>query len=173
MAMIRTSLVRGALAGTVVLATLFGLVGPAGAHTPHSTTSAEEALEFDVWCLVNSTRMANRLAPLPMNASLRNNVARPWAINLAHDGGLAHRGDLLSQTQRNVAGTDRAGENVGYDQSATALFNAWMRSPTHRSNILSGAWEYIGIGIDLNRTSWLQHWGVQNFVSTGQVIAGV
>lgn len=173
MAMNRASRVRGALAGMVLVAALVGLAAPTDAHTPHSTTSTEDALAFDVWCLVNDARIKNRVPPLPMNANLRNNVARPWTIALAHNGALLHRWDLLAQTQRNVAGTDRAGENVGYDQSAAGLFNAWMRSSAHRANILSGSWEYIGIGIDLKRTSWLQYWGVQNFASTNRVIAGV
>jgi uncharacterized protein YkwD len=173
MAMIRTALVRGALAGLVLLGALAVLTAPAGAHDPHTTTTAEAGLEWDVWCLVNQTRLRSGRVPLPMNANLRNNVARPWAINMAHSGNMVHRGDFLAQTQRNVPGTNGAGENIGYDQSATALFNAWMNSPPHRANILNTSYEYIGIGIDLNRTNFLQHWGVQNFASTTAVIEPV
>jgi hypothetical protein len=103
-----------------------------------------------------------------MGTLLRNNVARPWSRTIASRGRLDHRTDLFAATSRAVAGADYAGENIGYSYSGysvRSLFNAWMNSSTHRNNILSSRWEYIGVGLTHAGT---RRWGVQNFASTSR-----
>jgi uncharacterized protein YkwD len=67
------------------------------------------------------------------------------------------------------AGCWRAGENpawgVGEAGSAHAIFQAWMRSPGHRHNILAGEFRQLGVSVrrgNLNGHDarvWTQHFG--------------
>jgi uncharacterized protein YkwD len=38
------------------------------------------------------------------------------------------------------------GENIGYDSTPRRMFRAWMRSSSHRHNILNGRFREIGVG---------------------------
>jgi uncharacterized protein YkwD len=38
------------------------------------------------------------------------------------------------------------GENIGYNSTPEAMFDAWMKSSGHRANILSGNFREVGIG---------------------------
>jgi hypothetical protein len=147
-------------------ALLLGLLGAVNVPPASGATATEQNEEFDIWCWVNSARLERGLVPLPMGTLLRNNVARPWSSTIASRGALVHRSstDLLRSTQAAVAGTDYAGENIGYAQNARQLFDTWMGSTVHRNNILSSRWEYIGVGM----TSPSRRWGVQNFASTNR-----
>ncbi|HEX8689986.1 MAG TPA: hypothetical protein VF729_07070 [Solirubrobacterales bacterium] len=65
----------------------------------------------------------------------------------------------------------RAGENlawgVGEEGTVRSIFRAWMRSPSHRQNIL-GAFDQIGVALQLGELEgqsgtrvWTQHFGSQ------------
>lgn len=158
-------LLRALLATLLGVALLVAVPQPAHGQA-HS--SAEQADEWSLWCWVNRERISRGLHPLPMGTLLRDDVARPWSRTLASRGTLSHRSDLWAATTRAVAGTDHAGENVGYSWSGYSvrnLYDAWMRSSGHRANILSSRWEYIGIGV---RHTSSNRWGVQNFASTNR-----
>jgi len=68
------------------------------------------------------------------------------------------------------AGCWRAGENlawgVGERGTARAIFRAWMRSPSHRRNILAGGFNQLGVSVRSGRLNghdqarvWTQHFG--------------
>ncbi len=63
----------------------------------------------------------------------------------------------------------RAGENLawgtGDEGTVRAIFRAWMRSPSHRKNIL-GSYSQLGVGLEVGTLSgrpstyvWTQHFG--------------
>ncbi|HEX5614893.1 MAG TPA: CAP domain-containing protein [Acidimicrobiia bacterium] len=69
--------------------------------------------------------------------------AQAWAEYLAQRGSLAHS-DLLSGLEG--LGVRAVAENVGYAESITAVHEAFMRSSTHRANIL-GNYSHLGVGV--------------------------
>jgi len=55
-----------------------------------------------------------------------------------------------------------AGENIAAGpRTPEEVVNAWMDSPGHRANILKPAFNYLGVGIEMDPTGWL-YW-TQNF----------
>ncbi|MFZ5849971.1 MAG: CAP domain-containing protein, partial [Actinomycetota bacterium] len=69
-------------------------------------------------------------------------VARGQAQRMAGEGRLYHNPNLASE----VRGWSFVGENVGVGPSAQAIQNAFMASPSHRSNILDRDFTEIGVG---------------------------
>ena len=64
----------------------------------------------------------------------------------------------------------RAGENIAWGSAAygsvRSIFSAWMHSPPHRENILSGGYDSFGVGLDVGGLDgyrdahvWVQHFG--------------
>ncbi len=111
-------------------------------------------------CLLNRVRARHGLAPLRLNAKL-SRAARRHSHDMvrrryfAHDS-LSGRSpfDRMRATHyvpRNT--TWWLGENIGWGSGSlsepAALVRAWMHSPPHRANILSGNFRDIGIGIAL------------------------
>lgn len=90
---------------------------------------------------VNNSRAAYGRAPLSQNYELSVKAQR-WAEYLASIGSLAHSNlpEGISYQWRSL------GENVGFDGSIAAVHQGYMNSPTHRNNILSSRFNYIGTG---------------------------
>lgn len=63
---------------------------------------------------------------------------------------LSHRslnGERVAERYRLAGGTGtRAGENLGAGDSIESILIAWMRSPSHRSNLLNPEWYSAGLG---------------------------
>ncbi len=120
----------------VCLALTFGLVGatPAGAVT----------LRHRMLRLINDARRYEGLRPLRLNTALSNDAT-------AHTRAMVHRNavyhdwsvpSLLAPYNWRIWG-----ENVGCADSAWALHRAFMRSPTHRANLLRPAFRQVGLGV--------------------------
>ena len=45
-----------------------------------------------------------------------------------------------------------AGENIAGNPSLEAAVTAWLNSQTHKQNILSNSYNYIGIGVEKSDT---------------------
>ena len=45
-----------------------------------------------------------------------------------------------------------AGENIAGNPNITEAVKAWLASDTHKQNLLSSAYNYIGIGIEKSET---------------------
>jgi uncharacterized protein YkwD len=72
--------------------------------------------------------------------------AQRWAHKLARENRLYH-----SNLASGVSGCWRnIGENVGYGGSIAAIHRAYMRSPSHRANILNSAYDRVGLGVARN-----------------------
>lgn len=116
---------------------ILGMAAPAGA------SGSDEVRMFE---LVNQTRIEAGLKPLgadiPLIVSARG-----------HTSAMIEAGDLFHSTSAEMAsyGTnwELMGENVGLGPDVTSIHEAFMRSTSHRANIL-GEFDRIGVGIDRN-----------------------
>lgn len=108
---------------------------------------------------IDADRAAHGLGDLTVNLQLTR-VARGWAQQMAADSTLRHNPRLDQQVRGTWA---RLGENVGHStqSGATAralvenLHTSFMRSPTHRANIL-GDFNQVGIGVAITGdTMWV------------------
>lgn len=120
-------------------------------------------------CLLNQQRAAHGLGALVENASL-SNASKGYSQRMIAQGFFDHEspdgGTLVDRlTAAGYLGSDDAwvvGENIGWGQAtlatARSMVNAWMDSPGHRANLLSGDFTEVGLGLALG-TPADQTWG--------------
>jgi uncharacterized protein YkwD len=119
------------------------------AEEPALEISKDEQAVLD---LTNEARAKEKLPALKPNAVLFK-VARAHSANQAKQQKMAHELDGKSPADRvDAAGYDYkdVGENVGHippPLRIKELFDAWMKSPEHRKNILDKDFQEIGLGI--------------------------
>jgi uncharacterized protein YkwD len=175
-ALLATAIGCGLLAST----TMAG--GRAGAHRPGPMAGCPTpglaapvaSQESAMSCLIGEARRRHGLAPLSPSITLSGSALEKGADLLRCDE-FSHTacGREFSFWIRAGAymSTEcwRVGENLawGVDEQGTviAIFRAWMRSPTHRANIL-GDFEETGIDLRIGRLGgltgvhlWTQHFG--------------
>jgi len=112
---------------------------------------------------VNHDRAANGLPPLTWSPKLANQ-AGTWANSMANSGSLEHQnlGGLVSSAD--YGGFRTMAENIfvgTVGMSAEQVEGAWMSSPEHRANIVSGNYNIVGIGYFRSGDGRL--WVVQDF----------
>ncbi len=108
--------------------------------------SADEVIN-----LTNEKRIQNGLAPLKQNSTL-SAAAQAKGIDMLNKNYWAHTAPDGTQPWKFFVDFGYkyryAGENLARDFSnASSAVDAWMASPSHRSNILSSKYKEIGIGI--------------------------
>lgn len=140
--------------------------------------SAENATDIHVirdalTTLVNNERIKRRLPPLTQDARL-NTAAQNHAEDMRQQGYYDHASldGRLYDKRISDAGYPgvtietcdcehlqiRWGENIARGfTTANGVFWGWMRSPEHRSNILSTQYDHIGHGV--SGTLWVQDFG--------------
>jgi uncharacterized protein YkwD len=104
---------------------------------------------------MNAERKRCHLPALRFNGALRG-AAAGYARTLVAQHFFAH-GDVLSRILRSGYlkrfGTWHVGENLGWGwgggASPRALVRSWMRSPSHRRNILSRKFRDAGVAAEL------------------------
>jgi len=143
--------------------------GCGGATAPLTNAAYEQ----QVVELVNAQRLANGSLPPYKRVETLDDAARYHAVDMAQDDYFEH--DTYDRNKQNklvqvCAWSTRVGayysgvhgENIaaGYSDPASVM-NAWMNSPGHRTNILSGAWE-IGVGYHQGGGGYGVYW-VQDF----------
>lgn len=106
--------------------------------------------------LVNASRAQNGMGAYGWNNDLYFK-AQGWADQLARDGYL-HHSNLADGAP---AGWMSLGENVGVGYDLGQIQNAFMNSPGHRANILSGVFDADGIGV--SRDAQGRYWVVHEF----------
>ena len=147
-------------AGFVVAASLcLGLLAPLAAQAAPSPGGYSARLAT----LINQAREQQGVSPLQVEAGT-SEVAAVWAQHLARTGTLAHNENLGSQlSSHGSSGWTAAAENVGSGSTddADGLFQAYMRSPEHRANIVSASFRYLGISTVFSGSS---AWNVMDFV---------
>jgi uncharacterized protein YkwD len=95
---------------------------------------------------MNGDRAANGLAPLCGNGQLAG-LAQNWANWMAANLSLTHQnlGAVIGGTPFSAMGENILAGPAG--MSVSQMEAAWMASPEHRANILSGAYSAAGVGI--------------------------
>ena len=128
--------------------------------------SAEERAVID---LTNAERKKSdkELVPLKMNEQLME-AARKHAANMAAQEKMEHELDGKRVPDRaDDAGYKwvTVGENIAQKQlTPKEVIAAWMKSPTHRDNILNGDYTEIGVAVVKSKKGelyWVQVFGSQ------------
>ena len=141
---------RRAGRGTALLVAAAAAVGtlhaaPAAAYSTANGVRLN-AVEARLVTLVNNARSANGV-PALIVATGTTDVARRWSAYQASRSAMQHNPNLA----RDVAAAGSSSwtalaENVGAGRDADAVFSTYMNSSTHRANILSRSFRYLGIG---------------------------
>jgi uncharacterized protein YkwD len=159
-----------------LLATAAALVAAAPASAGVTACASQSAdpsqvsvsqVERSVLCLVNRERTSRGLKRLSMNGRLekaavshsRDMVQRSYFDHVSL-GGSTPLDRIKGSGYMTGARSYTYGENLawGSDQLANPqnIVEKWMASPGHRRNILTGAFEEIGIGIALGTPRGLE-----------------
>jgi len=127
--------------------------------TLDSALQAIQAAERSVLRFTNAQRHEHGLRPLEPTKSLRA-VARKHSEHMCSTGAFEHESDSFPKGWRKfserlkLAGVGAGAENIGYrtwdrdaEKWAAEVVHGWMRSKTHKKNILNPGHRYLGIGV--------------------------
>ena len=129
------------------------------AFVPHTAVAAAIAEEREIFRLVNVERSRSRLGSLHWDDDLAL-LARNFSRRMARDRFFDHVDpDGKSVVERaedaGLRNWRRIGENLfvteridGFSEFAV---HGWLRSPSHRQNILDRKWTATGVGIAIDR----------------------
>jgi uncharacterized protein YkwD len=137
---------------TLVAVGALAVMGAACAPAPGSVGAScpMDATSVAVFNLTNLDRAGAGLPALAPNGQLTC-LAQGWSQHMAATGSFGHRDLNAVIGSPGYAGVYHTlGENILYgpaSMSAVAMNTAWMNSPDHRANILSGAYSSMGIGL--------------------------
>jgi uncharacterized protein YkwD len=124
----------------------------AGSESPKAANFESERKILEI---INQQRAANNLPPLRWSDEVAK-VARLHSENMARYKFFSHIGqDGLAVDERADAvglGKWRAiGENIaynrGFENPVAFTCESWMKSPSHRENLLNSRWKETGIGV--------------------------
>jgi uncharacterized protein YkwD len=143
-----------------VVAALLATAAPAAPAQASQYVLPGVKLNASEVALVNYINQARRSAGIrPVTvAPGTTDVARRWASSMMRSRTMKHNPNFASQVGR--SGSPRwtkVSENVGYASACDAkqLFNAYMKSPGHRANILDRKMRFVGIGsVDRTDRAW-------------------
>lgn len=114
------------------------------------TTPSSQVQEEILLNLLNQERIAQGLSPLALDPAL-SRIARIKSADMRDNRYFAHESptygrvsDMLRTFGYSFSG---AGENIAHHTTTEKAHAAFMSSDGHRRNILSSAWEKIGLGI--------------------------
>jgi len=116
------------------------------------SAAAQSEDEFEIFQLVNRERSRSRLAQLEWDDELAR-VARNFSRQMAREGFFSHadrQGRTVVERARG-ARWSKIGENLfmaaGMDDISVFSVRGWMRSSSHRKNILDREWTDTGVGV--------------------------
>lgn len=138
---------------------------PGAAHGALRVGLVQRVLEDRVLVLTNRQRRAHGCRALRGSAALRKS-ARGHTVTMATRGVMSHQlpGEVKFSTRITRAGYTRwrlVAENVARGFSGPdAVVRAWMKSPSHRRNMLNCRLRDLGVGVVLHNG---QLWWTQNF----------
>lgn len=112
--------------------------------------------EFQIFQLVNTERYKNHLENLEWDDKLAE-MARDYSQKMARENFFEHadpNGKTIVDRAKDwhIKNWSKIGENLffsgGVKNFDTLSVRSWMKSPTHRQNILDRSWTATGIGIE-------------------------
>lgn len=117
------------------------------------------AIEKSILLFTNNERKSRGLPAFQESFPLTH-IATRQSENMCAARSLDHESDAFPngwnkfRDRLKIAGVTSGAENIGYrtlreqpEKWATAVVKEWMKSPTHRNNILNPRWRYLGVGI--------------------------
>lgn len=111
-----------------------------------SSNPISELLTF-----INNERNANGLPSLAVNDLLQS-TAQTKAEDMVKNSYFSHTsptyGSPFDMMKNSGILYKTAGENIAGNPSIKDAFDSWMNSEGHRDNILSNAYNYVGIGVE-------------------------
>lgn len=122
-----------------------------------------EAMEVEVFNLINSHRQQNGLPALANNSTL-NVSSHNHSLDMAQEGYFSHTNlEGLSPFDRMEAAgysCGTMGENIAAGQTtAQQVFEAWKNSPGHNANMLNSHYTVVGIGlVNVPDSSYGYYW---------------
>ncbi len=148
---------RGIVARTLGLAGISLIAAAVLAWTPSVATGWNQGTaEATLWQLMNGARVNNGLRPVQQNSTLvslarwrsKDQIQRDYFSHtvLGTSYQVFHWYDLNGLNYR--YGGENIGWNSGYSDadSAVAIHEGFMNSPSHRANILNRDWTHGGVG---------------------------
>ena len=124
-------------------------------NSNNSTASTLPNTPETVLKLINDARVENGLGKLTID-SLLNSTANAKATDLVDNNYFSHNSKTYGtpfEMMQNAGITYKAaGENIAGNSSVEDAVKSWLASQDHRANILSNAYNYIGIGIKESKT---------------------
>ena len=135
------------VAGAMVLATAGCITPSAGPSGCGGPPGPPDALSASVLARTNADRAANGLGPLAWNPALWC-LASQWSSQMAATGAFGHRDVGATLHSSGFRSYRTLGENIAHGPGETTgdqFEDAWLASPSHLANILSGAYSSIGI----------------------------
>lgn len=129
--------------GKTRLRVLAALVGALvfTASSPFPKANALTSDEGSLLSYTNASRAQYGKAKLTLSSDLVS-VARKHSAEMAAKGALYHNPSIGSD----VNNWRKIGENVGRGPSAKSIHQAFMASSSHRTHILDGAYDRVGVG---------------------------
>ena len=109
--------------------------------SPFPKANALTSDEGSLLSYTNASRAQYGKAKLTLSSDLVS-VARKHSAEMASKGAIYHNSSLGSD----VDNWRKVGENVGRGPSAKAVHQAFMGSSSHRTHILDGAYDRVGVG---------------------------
>lgn len=119
------------------------------------STQNTSDLERRVLALINNIRRTNGLQELAWNDQVAG-IARTHSADMSAQTFFSHTGKdgLMVDDRADAAGLGRwraIGENIafnrGYAKPSDFAVECWMKSSSHRENLLNPRWKETGIGI--------------------------
>ncbi|MDR7077131.1 putative YkwD family protein/spore coat assembly protein SafA [Neobacillus niacini] len=128
---------------------------------------ATKSIESQVIQLTNQERAKNGLKALTQDWEL-SRVARYKSMDMRDKNYFSHTsptyGSPFTMMKNFGISYRSAGENIAAGQTtAQEVVQAWMNSPGHRANILSGNYTHIGVGYAKGGSQ--RHYWTQMFIS--------
>ena len=132
------------LAACMALAVALGALSPVTTATAGGSCYRHKDSERRFARKINFARGVVGAARLELDKQL-SKVARKhaWEMNRANSLFHTPSGKLGWRVTR----WNHLGENVGAGQTVTALHQAFMNSPSHRSNVLGRDYRHVGVGV--------------------------
>ncbi|MGI5892500.1 MAG: stalk domain-containing protein [Bacillota bacterium] len=120
-----------------------------GKSTGNTDPTELTTMQQEIFKLVNIERSKKGLSAYKFDTSL-NNMAKAHSIDMAENNFFSHTSPTYGDPQARAQkyGIRNIGENIAYGYpSAHSVVTGFMNSPSHRANLLSSSFKYVGIGL--------------------------